>query len=120
MVQVDDFIIDDEMLLQYNRDVAKHSFTGAYIYLIIWFAITIPISFHDTAPTSWLTFTFLLTILAATRILLFNSFDKIYTYTKNCGKDCSILRYGQPVSHGEFIVLLLWHSQITNPYGYPT
>lgn len=78
MTPTDDLIIDDEIQLQQNRDVANRSFTGVFIYLIIWVAITIPNAFHQTSPRIWWFFTLLLTALALLRIILIKNFDRIY------------------------------------------
>ncbi len=86
MALIEDVIIDDEMQLQYNRDVAKRAFTGAYIYLILWIAITVPNSFHNSDPAKWWFYTLLLITLATTRIILINRFDRIYTHSARLWK----------------------------------
>jgi len=70
--------INNEKALQANKDIAKRSITGSYIYLVIWFSIIIPHKFYERSPEIclWLTLTFI--ILAAVRIGLILNFNRIY------------------------------------------
>lgn len=74
-----DRIIDAEMQLQENRDLAKRSFTGSFIYTIIWLSITLPKQFYATAPQIWWSLTLIFVALAVVRMILIENFEKIYT-----------------------------------------
>lgn len=78
MSSIEDFIIDDEIQQQQHRDIAKRSFTGAFIYLIIWAAITIPNQLYAKETDAWWSFTLLMTLLAFIRTGMIVKFDKIY------------------------------------------
>ncbi len=73
-----DFNITKEMALQANKDIAKRSITGSYIYLVIWFSIIIPHKFYARSPEICLWLTLTLIILAAVRIGLILNFNWIY------------------------------------------
>jgi diguanylate cyclase (GGDEF)-like protein len=74
-----DIEINEDMQLQENRDIAGRSFTGSYIYLIVWLAIMLPNRLYVAAPAEclWLTLTF--SVLAFVRIVLIKKFDTIYS-----------------------------------------
>lgn len=73
-----DCSVTREMAWQANRDIAKRSITGSYIYLLIWFSIIIPHKFYEKSPELCLWLTFSLVTLAAARIALILNFDRIY------------------------------------------
>lgn len=88
MIDVKTLEIDEEMLLRANRDIATRSTTGAFIYLLIWFAITISHNFYATAPTIFIFFTSAFALLAIARAALIRNFEKIYRKSVLLWKAC--------------------------------
>ena len=73
-----EFNINNEMALEANKNIAKRSITGSYIYLVIWFSIILPHKFYIRSPEICLGFTLTLIIFAAARIGLALNFNRIY------------------------------------------
>jgi diguanylate cyclase (GGDEF)-like protein len=80
-------IIEDEYM-QYtaNKDLAKRSLTGSFIYLAIWFTIIIPSEFYITATKECLWISILLIGFAIARTVMTKNFDSIYGKSPNVWK----------------------------------
>ena len=88
MIDVKTLEIDEEMLLRANSDIATRSTTGAFIYLLIWFAITISHKFYSAEPTIFIFFTSAFVLLAMARVALIRNFEKIYHRNVLLWKTC--------------------------------
>ncbi len=75
---INDTEINNEMLLRANRDIAKRSSTGSYIYLLLWLVIMLLHGFYTAAPKSCLVFTLIFILLAVVRVGLVLNFNRIY------------------------------------------
>ncbi len=73
-----DFNINSEMAFEANKNIAKRSITGSYIYLVLWFSIIIPHEFYRESPGFCLGLTLVLVVLAVARIGLILNFNRIY------------------------------------------
>jgi diguanylate cyclase (GGDEF)-like protein len=71
--------IDAEMRRQENSDIAKRTFTGTGIYLVLWIAVSLPNQFHHTNPQIWWTLSIIFLMLAVFRTVLTKNFDSIYS-----------------------------------------
>ena len=69
---------DEELLNRANRDMARRSFTGCFIYLLIWFATVLPNRFYEDSPMFFWGYTTVFVLFAVVRVVLFLNFEKIY------------------------------------------
>ncbi len=67
-----------DMQYQAEKDLAKRSSTGAFIYLVIWFTIITPYKFWETAPVECFWISVFLIVLAIARTVMIKNFDLIY------------------------------------------
>ena len=81
-----DTMKNKEMQEQANKDIANRSFTGSFIYLLIWFTIFIPYELYITAPKECFWISLLLIVLAAARTIMIKNFDYIYHTNPNAWK----------------------------------
>lgn len=68
-----------EMQYQANKDIANRSFTGSFIYLVIWLTIFIPSELYISAPKECFWISLILIALAAARTIMIKNFDSIYS-----------------------------------------
>lgn len=75
-----------EMQYQANKDVAKRSFTGSFIYLVIWLIIFIPSELYIAAPKECFWISVVLVLCAVARTVMIKNFDTIYSANPNAWK----------------------------------
>ncbi|WP_165398944.1 GGDEF domain-containing protein [Shewanella maritima] len=81
----------NELLYQSNRDIAKRSSTGSYIYLLIWFALVLPSNLWQVNSNLSIIVTCAFLLLACLRLPYVFKFDSIYL------KFPGVWRYGFPL-----------------------
>ncbi len=70
--------VDTEMQYLQNRDIAKRTFTGSGIYLILWIAVSLPNQIYHSSPKTWWSLSLTFVLLAIFRVSLTKNFELIY------------------------------------------